>query len=168
MCYSPRALGHGLIGRLRDIISVRPAHFDPARTSAIAHEIGLLNQRLMSANRPCVLIGPGRWGSSHSSLGIPVTWSQICAARVIVETTLAEFVIPPSSGSHFFQNLTSFGIADLAINRHSVQGFVDWGWLLGQPAVYESPHVRNVRLGAPLEARLSGLTSRAVVLKPPV
>jgi len=167
LCYSPHALGHGVIGGLHDVIYVRPEHFDPVRTPSMAREIGALNQRLMSENRPCVLIGPGRWGSSHSTLGIPVNWSQICAARVIVETTLEDFVIPPSQGSHFFQNLTSFGIAYLAVNPHSAQGFVDWAWLDAQPAAYESPHVRHVRLRTPLEARLSGPTSQAAVLKPP-
>ncbi|MCK4341948.1 MAG: histidine kinase [Phycisphaerae bacterium] len=165
LCYSPHALGNGILAGLTDVIYVKPDRFDPARTPAMAEEIGKLNEHLLSANRPCVLIGPGRWGSSHSYLGIPVTWAQICAARVIVETTLQDFVVEPSQGSHFFQNLTSFGIAYLTVNPFSEEGFIDWTWLDAQPAARETAHVRHVRLPHPLEARLNGQKSHAAVLK---
>ena len=120
---------------------------------------------MLAANRPCLLIGPGRWGSSHTWLGIPVTWAQICAARIIVETTLQDFVVEPSQGSHFFQNLTAFGIAYLAVNPFSGDGFIDWPWLEAQPAEHETTFVRHVHLPHPLEVRLNGRRSQAVVLK---
>lgn len=165
VCYSPHALGNGLITGLRDVIYVKPKHFDAAHTPTIAQEIGQLNEQLMEANRPCMLIGPGRWGSSSNWLGIPVIWPQICSARILVETTLDDFVVEPSQGSHFFQNLTSFGIAYLAVNPHSKEGFIDWKWLDAQPAEHETEHVRHVRLRHPLEARLDGKVSHAAVLK---
>lgn len=165
VCFSPHALGNGVIDGLADVIYVKPERFDPAHTPTIATEIGLLNDRLLAANRPCLLVGPGRWGSSHTSLGIPVTWSQICAARVIVETTLQDFVVEPSQGSHFFQNLTAFGIAYLAVNPYSNEGFIDWGWLETQPVENETPFVRHVRLPQALEVRLNGRISHAAVLK---
>ncbi len=165
LCYSPHALGHGRVPGLLDVIYVKPGVFDPAGTPQMAEDIGQLNARLAAEGRPYVLIGPGRWGSSHSWLGIPVRWEQISAARVIVETTLADFVVEPSQGSHFFQNLTAFGVAYLTVNPFSGAGFIDWGWLDAQPVVHETRFVRHVRLATPLDVRLDGEVSRAAVLK---
>ncbi len=165
LCYSAHALGNGLIHGLGDVVYIKPGRFNPARTAAMAEEIGRLNEELMAANRPYLLIGPGRWGTTHHWLGIPVLWSQICAARIIVETTLEDFVVEPSQGSHFFQNLTSFGTAYLAVNPHSGDGYIDWPWLEAQPAEHESEFVRHVRLPHPLEARINGEISCAAVLK---
>ncbi len=165
LSYSAHALGNGLIHGLTDVIYVRPEAFDATHTPEMAVEIGELNDRLMAEGRPYVLIGPGRWGSSHRTLGIPVTWEQISAARVIIETTLDDFIVEPSQGSHFFQNLTSFGIAYLSVNPHSDDGFVDWAWLARQPARHESEHLRHVRLSKSLEVRVDGEISHAAVLK---
>ena len=49
-------------------------------------------------------------GSRDRFLGIPVAWSDISEARVIVEVDLPDFQVESSQGSHFFQNLTSFQI----------------------------------------------------------
>lgn len=166
LCYSKHALGNGLVRNVRDVVYVKPAQFDPTHTPQMAEQIASLNERLMASNRPYLLIGPGRWGSSHHTLGIPVTWPQICGARVIIETTLQDFVVEPSQGSHFFHNLTSFGIAYLTVNPHSHEGFIDWAWLDQQAATFESAHVRHVRLPQQLEVRLSGATSKAAILKP--
>ncbi len=165
MCYSPHALGNGVLRGLRDVVYVKPDQFDPAHTPEMAEEIGELNDRLISANRPYVLIGPGRWGSSHRWLGIPVAWSQISAARVLIETTLQDFVVEPSQGSHFFQNLTSFGIAYLAVNSFSDEGFIDWEWLNAQPVEHETDFLRHVHLPTALEARINGEVSQAAILK---
>jgi hypothetical protein len=154
-----------VITGLHDVVYVKPDRFDAIHTPAMAQEIAELNARLLEENRPYVLIGPGRWGSSHRTLGIPVSWSQICAARVIVETTLEDFLVEPSQGSHFFQNLTAFGIAYLTVNPWSAQGFIDWGWLDAHPAVSESRFVRHIRVFAALEARINGEVSEAAVLK---
>lgn len=166
VCFSPKALGHGCIAGLGDIVYVRPDRFDPTQTARMAEEIGVLNERLLAANRPYLLIGPGRWGSSHHGLGIPVQWGQISAARVIVETTLDNFVVEPSQGSHFFHNLTSFGVAYLTVNPRAAEGFVEWSWLSAQRVETEGVFVRHVRLDHALEVRVNGPRSQAAVLKP--
>ncbi len=165
LCDSPQALGNGVITGVSDILYVRPEHFDPARTETIAHEIGVLNADLAAERRNCMLIGPGRWGTTTNWLGIPVNWSQISTARVIVEAALDNFTIDPSQGSHFFHNLTSFGIAYLSVNAHAGVGFIDWDWLHAQPAECETDLVRHVRLPESLEARVDGRSSHAAVLK---
>jgi hypothetical protein len=165
LCHSPRALGNGVFNYVRDIVYVKPQGFDVTRTRDIAGELGALNEALLAANRPCLLIGPGRWGSSTLALGIPVNWADISAARVIIETTLDNFMVEPSQGSHFFQNLVSFGIAYLTVDPHVRQGFIDWQWLADQPAERETKYLRHIRLDEPLEARVDGRSSQAVVLK---
>lgn len=167
VCYSPNALGNGIIDGVRDIIFVKPETFDPGQTPQIAAEIGDLNRKLLRENRPCILIGPGRWGSSTRWLGIPVQWGQISAARVIVETMLENFAADPSQGSHFFQNLTSFGIAYLTVDPRIDAGFIDWEWLESLPHEYDSTFVRHVCLTEPVQGCVDGRSSHAVVLKRP-
>ena len=165
LCESPRVMGNGLIGDVRDVIYVNPDDFDPAKTESIARQIGVLNTGLAAAGDSCMLIGPGRWGTSDRWLGIPVNWSQISTVRIMVETCLEDFIVDPSQGSHFFHNLISLGIAYLAVNQRAGEGFIDWDWLRAQPVANSTEHVRHVRLSHPLEARIDGRTSRASVLK---
>jgi len=165
LCYSPRALGNGVVDSISDIVYVRPDRFDPTRTLEIAAEISALNDALLEANRPMVLIGPGRWGSSTPALGIPVNWGDISAARVIVETTLADYAVEPSQGSHFFHNLISFGIAYLTVDTRAGRGRIDWDWLAAQPAQRQMQFIRHVRTEHPLEIRIDGRRLCAVVLK---
>ncbi len=166
ICYSAQAMGNGNIPGIRDIIFVKPEQFDSARTREIAVEIGQLNEKIRKAGRPCILIGPGRWGSSDPWLGIPVVWDQICSAQVIVETSLHDFVIAPSQGTHFFQNLTSFRIGYLTVNPAAGAGHVDWDWLARQRIVRETPHLRHIRVDEPVEVRLDGHRRRGAILKP--
>lgn len=164
-CATDQALGHGAMNTLRDVVYVRPETFDAAQTPAIAEEIAGLNERLRDEARPYILIGPGRWGSSNPWLGIPVTWAQISGARLIVEAGLDHFVVDPSQGSHFFHNLISVGTAYLTVNPRSPQAFIEWEWLAAQPAESETEFVRHVALPEPVEARIDGRASRAVILK---
>ena len=165
LCRSSQALGNGLVDGVRDIVYVKPDAFDAAKTTEIAAEVAAVNQTLRSANRPCVLIGPGRWGSSNTWLGIPVNWGQVSAARIIVEAGIKGFMVDPSQGSHFFHNLTSVGTAYLTTSANSDDDFIDWAWLKSQPAVSETHFVRHVRLELPVEARIDGRTSQAAILK---
>jgi len=121
---------------------------------------------LKKAGRKYILIGPGRWGSSDPWLGIPVKWSQISEARIIVESGLENYRIDPSQGTHFFQNLTSFRVGYMTINPFIGEGAYDTGFLDGLEAVYEDQHVRHVRFPSQLEILIDGRTHRGVVLKP--
>lgn len=166
LCFSDKALGHGVIGNLCDVVYIRPERFDAACTRQIAQQVAQINAQLREQDRGYVLIGPGRWGTSNEWLGIPVSWGQISGARVIVEAGLDRFVVDPSQGTHFFHNLTSQGTAYLTVDPRPGRGYVDWSWLEAQPAEQETAYVRHVRLGAALEARIDGRTSRAVIFKP--
>jgi hypothetical protein len=166
ICFSQSALGNGRLEAIRDILYVKPDTFDAGKTREIAAELAEINDTLLKANRKCVLIGPGRWGSADRWLGIPVSWDQISSARVIVETTLEDFLITPSQGTHFFQNLTSLGIGYLTVDPASGLGSIDWDWLAARQAVKETGFIRHVRLPQPLDVRLDGKSRMGVVYKP--
>ena len=161
--YAESALGLGAIEGVTDVVYVRSGTFDTSRTQRIASEIGELNNRLRSEKRPYVLVGPGRWGSSDPWLGIPVKWPSISEAKVIVECGLENFRVEPSQGTHFFQNLTSFGVGYLTINPFMGDGRFDEGRLDAMPAVYESESVRHVRFDAPLYIYIDGRKNKGIV-----
>jgi len=155
-------LGNGRRDDIRDVVYVKPAVFDPARTSEIAAELEMVNRELVSDGSCYLLIGFGRWGTQDSTSGIPVVWSQISGARIIVESTLAGLQPELSQGSHFFHNLLSFRVLYLSVERD--QGaMIDWSWLDRQPARWEGRHLRHVRLDAPLDVRVDGAARRGVI-----
>jgi len=166
ICLSGAALGHGRLEGIRDLVYVRGDAFDRGRTPEIALEVGAINGRLRHAGRPYLLIGPGRWGSADPWLGIPVGWAQISGVRCIVETEMQEIAVAPSQGTHFFQNITSFGIGYFTLNAQDAVAFLDSAWLDAQWAQEESAHVRHLSFPEPLEILVDGRRGMGVVMKP--
>ncbi|HMK24195.1 MAG TPA: PEP/pyruvate-binding domain-containing protein [Terriglobales bacterium] len=160
---SDMVMGNGVVHNIRDIVFVRPETFSPLVTPVIAQQLESVNRQLQREHRPFLLIGFGRWGSSHPSLGIPVDWSQISGARTIVEATLPEMNVELSQGSHFFHNLSSFR-TDYFMVRHGRHLGINWDWLNHQPAVQETEFVRHVRPAVRLSVRVDGRTQRGVIL----
>jgi len=172
---SSTALGHGTIEGVTTVVYVRPEKFSSSNNSLIAREMEKINRGFLERDERYLLIGPGRWGSSDSALGIPVKWPAISAARLIVESSLPNYRIEPSQGTHFFQNLTSFGVAyftiDTAANAKRKEGdpvtdLYDVAFLDAQPAVYESEFLRIVTFDQPLTIGVNGLKGTGVVVKP--
>ena len=161
---SDKALGNG-VTRLRDIVFVRPESFDHAKTREMAVEIDAINRTLVDANRPYLLMGPGRWGSSDPWLGIPVKFPNISGVRAIVENSLPNMIPDPSQGSHFFQNLTSFRIAYFTLRHYREQDVIDWDWLNSRTVVTDMEYVRHVSLDEELEIRVDGQSGHGVILK---
>lgn len=161
---SSSGLGTGWIKGISDIIYLKKEAFDTLKTNEMAAEITSLNARMRSEGRQYVLIGYGRWGSSIPSLGVPVKWSDICEARVIVECSLENFRIDPSQGTHFFQNLTSFNAGYINVDPWGrKEDFLDYNALQALPAVFETEFLRHVRLGRDLEICIDGMNSRALI-----
>ncbi len=165
---SNTALGHGNIENVDTVVYVRPETFSSSNNSLIAREIEKINRNFTERNEGYVLIGPGRWGSSDTALGIPVKWPHISSARLIVESSLSNYRIEPSQGTHFFQNLTSFGVGYFTINPSSNDGIYDVDYLASCPAVYESDKIRIVKFDRPLVIGINGRKGVGVVLKPEV
>jgi hypothetical protein len=131
----------------------------------MAIEIAEFNRRLVSEQRPYLLIGPGRWGSADPWLGIPVRFPGISGAHAIVETSLPNMLPDPSQGSHFFQNLTSFHIAYFTTRHYKSEDRIDWDWLDGLPVVEETGWIRHVRAPEPLEIVVDGQSGSGAVFK---
>jgi len=166
VCVSKRALGHGTLQDVCDVVYVRRDRFDRSRTVEIAREIGQVTHALRAEERPFLLIGQGRWGSADRWLGIPVSWSQIAGVRCIIETDMDDLAVEPSQGTHFFQNRTSRGIGYFTVNFGRDGGVLDQDWLDAQPAMQETRFVRTLRFPQPLDIVVDNRRSLGVVMKP--
>jgi len=129
--FSSYALGSEINQDLDTVVYIPPERFDIVKTEDMARELDALNQELRDAGKKYVLIGPGRWGSSDRFLGIPVNWSQICNAQIIVEVVLPNMSIEASHGSHFFHNLFSMNVGYLTVWEKAANDYLDWDWLAG-------------------------------------
>lgn len=165
--HSPNVLGHGIINDISDVVYVKTEGFTAANNVAIAQEIDALNKQFADDNNNYVLIGPGRWGSSDSWLGIPIKWPHISQARIICEVSLDQYRINPSQGSHFFQNLTSLGVGYFTVNPFIENGgFFNQAFLDEHPALYETEYIRHVRFDNPFTIKINGKKKMGVVMKP--
>lgn len=165
--FSRNALGNGISDDVYDIVYVKSNSFNASKNPLIAREIESLNTKFIKNGNNYVLVGPGRWGSSDPWLGIPVKWPHISQARVIVESGIENYRIEPSQGTHFFQNLTSFGVGYFTINpfMHN-DGLFNESYLNELPAEYETEFVRHVKFESPIIIKINGKKRMGVVLKP--
>lgn len=162
---SHNSLGHGVTEDVTDVVYVKTDdRFSVADNPTIAREIEKLNKEYLDRGTNYVLVGPGRWGSSDSWLGIPVKWPHISAARVIVEVALKNYRVDPSQGTHFFQNLTSFGVGYFTIDENRNDGCFHKATLDAMPAVEETEHVRVVRFEKGLRIMMDGKKGEGVVV----
>lgn len=161
---SHNSLGHGVTEDVTDVVYVKTDdRFSAANNPTIAREIEKLNKEYLDRGTNYVLVGPGRWGSSDSWLGIPVKWPHISAARVIVEVALKNYRVDPSQGTHFFQNLTSFGVGYFTIDENRNDGCFHKAALDAMPAVEETEHVRVVRFEKGLRIMMDGKKGEGVI-----
>lgn len=148
---------------IADIVYVKSGAFDSLSTERIADELLALNTRMRDEGRSYVLVGPGRWGSSDPFLGVPVKWTHISEAKVIVECGLERFEVEPSQGTHFFQNVTSLGVGYLTINPFRGEGIFREELLDARTAVYEGTFLRQVRFDRPLWVCVDGRSNRGMI-----
>ena len=160
---STSVLGNGMVEDVHYILYVRSDRFDALRSRDLAAEIGNINEQLTARGESYVLVGPGRWGSSDPALGIPVKWSHISGAKAVVECGLEDFRVDASEGTHFFQNLTSFGVGYFTIRPYQGDGTFDEARLNALPAEYESHSLRLVKFPTPLFIKMDGRHSRGIV-----
>lgn len=166
LCSSICVLGNGTNNLITDIVYVKPNEFDAALTYKIASELEKVNEPLVAKNTPYLLMGYGRWGTSDAWAGIPVDWGQISGAKVIVEAPLAGMNSELSQGSHFFHNVTGFGVLYFSV-PYSGEFPIDWAWLDNQKAETETDLIRHVKLSEPLSVKVDGRSGRGVIWKHP-
>lgn len=170
-CHVGRSLGHGNFSNMADIIYVCPESFDATKTKEMAEEIGAFNYLLLDANKPFLLIGPGRWGSADPWLGIPVQWRDISGVAAIIEVQDDKIRADPSQGTHFFQNITSLGIPYLTLREQNggtgdrQTNFLDWDWLKKQTLVEKGQYVYHIRLDKPFTLKCDGTKAESVLFQ---
>jgi CheY-like chemotaxis protein len=158
-----KSMGNGIIDDISDIIYLEPEKFNNLQTTLMADEIERLNEKMLKDGDRYVLIGPGRWGSRDRFIGIPVVWSQISNARVIVEISLPDFHVDASLGSHFFHNVISMNVGYFSINQTIHDGSVNWEILKSQQIIEKGNFFRHVRFNKPLIIRMDGKKGIAVI-----
>lgn len=167
ICSSEHSLGNGIYRDLYDLVYVDPDTFNMVYSREIAKEIGQLNQYFIDSARNYILMGFGRWGTTDPWLGIPVEWSQISRAKVIVESNMgSQSHIEPSQGTHFFHNLISLKLGYLHVFKSSPREYVIWDWIQQQEVVHSTNFVKHVRFQNPMIVKIDGRLSKGVILKP--
>ncbi len=161
--YTEQSLGNGAPDNITDIIYADPDLFDKLDTETMAKEIEFLNSAMIEEERNYILIGPGRWGTRDRFIGIPVAWSQISKAKVIVEMSLPNFPLDSSLGSHFFHNVTSMNIGYLSVQDTSSTDYIAWENIKKCPIVKQTKYFKQVRAPHPLVVRMNGKERRAVI-----
>lgn len=156
LLYSEQGMGNGCVDHVRDVIYVDAARFDKSKTELIAQEIEQFNERMIDQEKQYVLIGPGRWGTRDRWIGIPVKWHQISNARVIVETSLDDFPLDASSGSHFFHNVTTMNVGYFTVQPEISKGMIRYDLLSEGDLVEKGEFLAHVRFKQPLIIKMDG------------
>ncbi|MDD4847951.1 MAG: PEP/pyruvate-binding domain-containing protein [Bacteroidales bacterium] len=166
LLFAEKVMGNGVINGLTDLIYVDLQNFDKTATLQIAQEIEQLNRKMIDEQRHYLLIGPGRWGSRDRFIGIPVRWSQISNAKVIVETSFDGFPLDPSSGSHFFHNVTSMNVGYFSVQHDSTSEFIRWDVLQKQNLIEETRFCKHIRFQQPFKVKMDGIKQIGMVELP--
>lgn len=161
---SGMSLGNGEINKITDVIFVAPEKFSKMKTMEMASEIDALNKKMVKEKRKYILIGPGRWGTRDQFLGIPVNWAQISNAKVVVETSLENFPLDSSLGSHFFHNVTSMNIGYFSVLHNSTADVIRWDILNSQELISETAYLKHVRFKEPLRVVMNGKTKTSAII----
>jgi hypothetical protein len=163
--FAERSMGNGMVDNITDVIYVNPDTFDKLKTKEMAVQIEQFNRKMVTEDRRYILIGPGRWGTRDPFIGIPVNWSQISNARVIVETSLEEFPLDASLGSHFFHNVTSMNVGYFSIQHDSRSSFIRWDMLKEEKLIEETDFVRHIRFEEPVCIMMDGKKRISIILR---
>jgi|GEM_PF-4907 len=163
LLYTEKSMGNGMINDITDVVYVDRDSFDKSKTLEIAAEVDSFNQEMIREGKQYILIGPGRWGTRDRWIGIPVTWPQICNARVIIETSLDDLPLDASSGSHFFHNVTSMNVGYFSIQHRDKNTLLDWNLLGQQKVVGKGKYVTHVQFKNKLTVKMDGKKRISVI-----
>jgi hypothetical protein len=163
LLFTEKSMGNGMINNIRDVIYVDRDIFDKSKTLEIAAEIDAFNDEMIRLNRQYILLGPGRWGSRDRWIGIPVTWPQICNAKIIIETSLEDFPLDASSGSHFFHNVTSMNVGYFSVQHSHQKSILNWDILKKQEVIRQGKYVRHIQFKNSLTVKMDGKKRISVI-----
>jgi len=163
LLYSENAMGNGKIDNIKDIVYVPPETFDKSKTEQIAKEIAVINKKMISENRHYILIGPGRWGTRDKWIGIPVSWTEISKAKIIVEASLDEFPLEASAGSHFFHNVTSMNMGYISVQHTADKCHINWKEFEKEEIIEKTEFVKHIRFKEDIKIQTDGKKRIAVI-----
>ena len=156
LLYTEKCMGNGQVENIYDVIYINRQAFDKSLTLQMVDEISELNKSMVLENKKYILIGPGRWGTRDRWIGIPVTWPQISAAKIIVETSFEDYPLDASSGSHFFHNVTTMNVGYFSVQQELANNFISWNILDEQSIVKQTKFFNHVRFKEPLIVKMDG------------
>jgi hypothetical protein len=156
LLYTEKCMGNGQVDGIYDVIFINRQEFDKSMTLKMVDEINELNRKMINENRKYVLIGPGRWGTRDRWIGIPVTWPQISAAKIIVETSFEDYPLDASSGSHFFHNVTTMNVGYFSVHQELANNFISWDVLEQQKILNQTTYFKHVKFDKPLTIKMDG------------
>jgi hypothetical protein len=165
LIFSTMTLGNGVNENIFDIVIVKKEKYNSLITPEIAAEIELINNQFVKERKNYILIGYGRWGTKDNFLGIPVNWAQISNVIAIVEICDKKNYIEPSQGTHFFQNLTTFGVGYFTINDNINESFIDTETINSMPTFYEGKYIKHIKTNKPLTIKIDGKTNKGIIYK---
>lgn len=154
--FTNKGMGNGLIDDICDVIYVDKATFDKSKTIEIGKQIAKLNEKMVAENRKYILIGPGRWGTRDRWIGIPIEWSQISNAKIIIETSLEGYPLDASLGSHFFHNVISMNVGYFSVQHNKKNHILAWDKLAEQKIMNQTQFVKHICFDKPLTIRMDG------------
>jgi hypothetical protein len=157
-------MGNGKIENIQDIVYVVPELFDHMKTEDMAKEIEQINTKLMREGKKYILLGPGRWGTRDKFIGIPVVWSQISAAKVIVEIELPNFPLDASLGSHFFHNVTAMNVGYFSVKQISHDDFINWEMLQQFETIEQTRYFKHVKVPSSVGIYMDGSSQKAIIV----
>jgi hypothetical protein len=163
--HSETSMGNGKIENISDVIFMKIDNFNKLQTLEMAEEIDFLNSKMLKQDLQYILIGPGRWGTQDKSVGIPVTWPQICNAKIIVELGLQDFPLEASQGSHFFHNVTSMNIGYFSVQYEHPSNFIQWEKLKGETIIHNTKYFKHIRFRKPLTVLMDGRKRKAMIIE---
>jgi len=160
---SNHTLGNGVYEDIDSVVFIDPEKFDISKSVQIAKEIEKINDLFIKKNKNYILIGFGRWATSDKWLGIPVDWSQISEAKIIIESNTKNLIVDPSHGSHFFHNMIALRLGYFHIRRNSEEEFLLWDKLKELGVNEFSDYVSYIELNEPFIVKINGRTSKGVI-----
>ena len=132
-------MGGNISQPLSCIIYIDPAGYvalPQPQKYELARCVGKLNRLIVDRDKcPTLLMGPGRWGTSTPSLGVPVSFSEINRVTALAEVAYESDNLCPdlSFGSHFFQDLVESDIFYLAVFPQAEGTVFQRQWFYEQP-----------------------------------
>jgi hypothetical protein len=159
-------MGNGRIDDIEDVIYIDMKAFDKLKTEKMRDEIEMLNKKMVEENRKYILIGPGRWGTRDRFIGIPVVWSQISNAKIIVEVSMEDFPLDASLGSHFFHNVISMNVGYFSVKHNDLIDYINWDELENCETINQTRYFRHVRFSKSLEVIMDGKKRASLIYMP--